>query len=125
MRSISLTSCHISHRTVVPAAVLLLCLAAVTATAQSPTQGAAAFDARVELVTLSVSVLDDNGAPIADLTPDDFIIFEDGTLREAALVLAPDQTPLDITLLVDLSSSMRNADWRDRARDFSGSAVVR
>lgn len=118
MRSISLTSCHISHRTVVPAAVLLLCLAAVTATAQSPTQGAAAFDARVELVTLSVSVLDDNGAPIADLTPDDFIIFEDGTLREAALVLAPDQTPLDITLLVDLSSSMRNADWRDRARDF-------
>ncbi len=118
MLSISLTSCRISHRTVVPAAVLLLCLAAVTATAQRSPQGATTFDARVELVTLTVSVLDDNGAPIADLTPDDFIIFEDGTLRETALVLAPDQTPLDIALLVDLSQSMRNADWRDRASDF-------
>ncbi len=54
---------------------------------QSGSQGAAAFDARVELVTLSVSVLDDNGAPVADLTPADFRIFEDGALRQTALVL--------------------------------------
>ena len=88
MRSPSPTSCRIHHGTAVASAVFLLCLAAVTATAQRPTEGAAGFDARVELVTLTVSVLDDNGAPIADLTPDDFIIFEDGTLRKAALVLA-------------------------------------
>ncbi len=85
---------------------------------QQGAPGAAAFDARVELVTLSVSVLDENGAPISDLTPEDFVIFEDGSLREAAMVLSPGGTPLDIALLVDLSGSMRNADWRDRARDF-------
>jgi len=102
-------------------AVLLCCLGSTPApgtAVQSVGQSTAAFDARVELVTLSVSVLDDNGAPVADLTPDDFIIFEDGSLREAALVLAPDETPLDIALLVDLSGSMRSANWRDRARDF-------
>jgi len=85
---------------------------------QSGSQAAAAFDARVELVTLSVSVLDANGAPIADLTPADFRIFEDGTLQQTALVLTPAETPLDIALLVDLSGSMRSADWRGRARDF-------
>ncbi|MCH7825398.1 MAG: VWA domain-containing protein [Acidobacteria bacterium] len=87
-------------------------------TGQSRTQGAAAFDARVELVTLSVSVLDDNGAPVADLTAADFRIFEDGALQQTALVLTPGETPLDIALIVDLSQSMRSADWRDRARDF-------
>ena len=85
---------------------------------QSSAQGAAAFDARVELVTLSVSVLDDNGAPIADLMAADFRIFEDGALQQTALVLTPGETPLDIALIVDLSQSMRSADWRDRARDF-------
>ena len=85
---------------------------------RSGSQAAAAFDARVELVTLSVSVLDGNGAPVADLTAGDFRIFEDGTLRQTALVLTPGETPLDIALIVDLSQSMRSADWRDRARDF-------
>lgn len=85
---------------------------------QPGAQIAAAFDARVELVTLSVSVLDEHGAPIADLTAADFRIFEDGTLQQTALVLTPGETPLDIALIVDLSQSMRSADWRDRARDF-------
>ena len=85
---------------------------------QAGSQGAAAFDASVELVTLSVSVLDDNGAPVADLTPADFRIFEDGTLHEAALLLTPGETPLDIALIIDLSGSMRSQDWRDRAHDF-------
>ncbi|MGD8329361.1 MAG: VWA domain-containing protein [Acidobacteriota bacterium] len=84
------------------------------------TQQAAAFDARVELVTLSVSVLDQDGAPVPDLTAADFVIYEGGNevARPAALVLPPGETPLDIALLVDLSGSMQTVDWRDRARDF-------
>ncbi len=125
VRSASPESPHTPAAITFSIPVLLLCSVAAHAIAaptgghvQSSGQGAVAFDASVELVTLSVSVLDDEGAPIDDLTPEDFRIFEDGTLRTAAMVLAPDKTPLDIALLVDLSGSMRNADWRDRAHDF-------
>lgn len=89
---------------------LALCVAALVQ--------AAAFDARVELVTLPVSVLDGDGAAVTDLTADDFLVFANGDVRPAALVLAPRETPLDIALLVDLSGSMVDADWRDRAHDF-------
>jgi len=88
---------------------------------QSGPQGGTAFDATVELVTLSVSVLDEDGVPIADLTPADFVIFEDGKRHEAALVMKPGSTPLDIALIVDLSNSMQVSDWRDRASDFLAS----
>jgi len=85
---------------------------------QSGGQTNTAFDASVELVTLSVSVRDDSGAPLVDLTAADFVIVDDGIVRQAALLLAPGATPLDIALLVDLSGSMRDRNWRDRARDF-------
>jgi len=88
---------------------------------QSGPQGATAFDATVELVTLSVSVLDEDGVPIADLTTDDFVIFEDGKRHEAAMIMKPGSTPLDIALLVDLSNSMQVSDWRERASDFLAS----
>ncbi len=117
---------HLGKLSSITTALLVLSAVSPTPAAEVPpqlvgrsgSQAAAAFDARVELVTLSVSVLDGNGAPVADLTAGDFRIFEDGTLRQTALVLTPGETPLDIALIVDLSQRMRSADWRDRARDF-------
>ena len=122
MRSSEPDSRRHARAIAVPALAIALSVQATWIRAQDAAPAAdrrvAAFDASVELVTLSVSVLDADGAPIADLKPEDFIIFEDGTLRETAMVLTPDRTPLDIALLVDLSGSMRNADWRDRSADF-------
>ena len=76
------------------------------------------FDANVELVTVSVSVLDEEGVPVANLEAADFRITEDGIARAAALLLTPDATPLDIALVVDLSNSMSDNEWRRRASDF-------
>lgn len=79
---------------------------------------APAFDARVELVTLPVSVVDESGAAVADLTAEDFVVYEGDVAQAVALVLAPGAAPLDVALLVDLSGSMVDADWRDHSRDF-------
>ncbi len=89
-------------------------------TAQTDRQGQArpAFDANVELVTIGVSVLDEDGVPVANLEAADFRITEDGIAREAALLLTPDATPLDIALVVDLSNSMSDNEWRRRASEF-------
>jgi VWFA-related protein len=99
-----------------------LAMASLIATAfagnPSPLIQAPAFDARVELVTLPVSVVDESGAAVTDLTAEDFVVFEGGAAQQVALVLAPGAAPLDVALLVDLSGSMVDADWRDHARDF-------
>lgn len=64
------------------------------------------FESKVELVVLPVSVLDSDDLPVDGLTSGDFRIFEDETEQEVALVLSPDEAPLDIALLMDMSSSM-------------------
>ena len=55
------------------------------------------------------SVVDKNGEPVADLTPEDFIVREDGQTREI-LRVARDNDPLQIALLVDNSAGMRSKD---------------
>ena len=54
------------------------------------------------------SVVDKNGAPVLNLTEKDFIVREDGQAREI-LRVAPDRDPLQIALLVDNSTAMRNS----------------
>lgn len=53
------------------------------------------------------SVVDKNGAAVLDLTEKDFIVREDGQAREI-LRVSPDRDPLQIALLVDNSTAMRN-----------------
>ncbi len=93
-------------------------LANMPAQTDRQVQARPGFDANVELVTVGVSVLDENGVPVADLEAADFRITEDGIARPAALLLTPDATPLDIALVVDLSNSMSDSEGRRRARDF-------
>ncbi len=63
--------------------------------------------AQVDERIIYVSVVDKDGAPALDLTAKDFIVREDGQSREV-LRVARDTDPLQIALLVDNSTSMRN-----------------
>jgi VWFA-related protein len=63
--------------------------------------------AQVDERVIYVSVVDRDGAPAPDLTAKDFIVREDGQAREV-LRVTRDTDPLQIALLVDNSTSMRN-----------------
>ena len=56
------------------------------------------------LVTVPVSVMDRNGRHIANLSKEDFRIFEDGAEQEVAYFAAVD-TPFTVVLMLDTSAS--------------------
>jgi VWFA-related protein len=57
--------------------------------------------------TVYASVVDKDGTPLLDLTAKDFIVREDGMAREV-LRVAKDDDPLQVALLVDNSTVMRD-----------------
>src|SRR5256885_1937797 len=58
------------------------------------------------LVVVPVSVTDPQGQPVLGLKQTDFHIEEDGHPQEIAQLGDPEQVPLDIALLIDVSSSV-------------------
>ena len=58
------------------------------------------------LVVVPVSVTDAQGQPVLGLQPTDFHIEEDGKPQQIAQLGNPEQVPLDIALLVDVSGSV-------------------
>jgi len=58
-----------------------------------------------ELRTIAVSVLDERGAPVAGLVPDDVAVLENGVAREVARI-EPDKRPLTLAILVDSSEPL-------------------
>ena len=58
------------------------------------------------LVIVPVSVTDSQGQPVMGLRPTDFHIEEDGHRQEISQLGDPEQVPLDIALLIDVSSSV-------------------
>lgn len=58
------------------------------------------------LIVVPVSVTDPNGQPVLGLKQQDFRIVEDGRPQEIAQLGDPGQVPLDIALLIDVSSSV-------------------
>lgn len=65
--------------------------------------------------SMYVSVVNDAGAPVADLGPSDFIVREDNVAREV-LRVAPAEEPMQIEILVDNSQAAR-----DYVRDIRSS----
>jgi Ca-activated chloride channel family protein len=59
------------------------------------------------LVMVPVSVTDRNGQPIRGLTKTDFRLEEEGKQQEIAELGDPEQVPLEIALLIDISASTR------------------
>lgn len=58
------------------------------------------------LIVVPVSVTDANGQPVLGLQPADFRIEEDGQPQQVAQLGDPEQVPLDIALLIDVSGSV-------------------
>ncbi|MFN2533415.1 MAG: VWA domain-containing protein [Pyrinomonadaceae bacterium] len=72
-------------------------------------------------VMIPVTVRDDSGRLMSNLTRDDFKVFEDGRQQPLA-DLALRQVPVDVVLMVDASSSVANNldDFRRAAEAFAG-----
>lgn len=76
--------------------------------------------------TIVVSVLDQKGAPIADLTPEDLVVRENGVAREVLRVRKA-TAPLTIAFMVDDSAASRTAmmDIRQGVDEFVGEMAGR
>ncbi len=59
----------------------------------------------VNLVSVLASVLDRNGRPVADLTPDSFELYEEGVKQKIERLEAETSQPLDLALMIDSSLS--------------------
>jgi len=59
----------------------------------------------VSLVSVLSSVLDKDGRPALDLTPDQFEVYEEGVKQKIAIFEPETQQPLDLTLMIDSSLS--------------------
>ncbi len=80
----------------------MITLAPVATTAQDAT-----FHVDVKLVNIFVNVTDKNGAIVGGLTKDDFAVFEDNRLQQIALFERKTDVPLNLTLAIDTSGSVR------------------
>jgi len=102
-----------------PAAILtllaLLFLAPLLP-AQDPT-----FHIDTKLVNVFVNVTDRNGAIVGALTRDDFAITEDGRPQQIAIFERQSELPLNLTLAIDTSGSVRKdmTEEADAARRFA------
>ena len=81
---------------------VVLLFAPLAAAAQQTT-----FHVDVNLVNIFVNVTDHNGAIVGGLTRDDFAIFEDGRPQQIAVFDRESAMPLNLTLAIDTSGSVR------------------
>ncbi len=101
--------------------ICLLCLRGVYALAQDPQKGdrippgsqsqkdESTYRVNVRLVNVFTTVTDSRGAPVADLTKDDFQLFEDGVPQAIKVFEKESAIPLSIALAIDTSpSTMRD-----------------
>ncbi|HYL93831.1 MAG TPA: VWA domain-containing protein [Alphaproteobacteria bacterium] len=65
------------------------------------------FRVNVRLVNVFTTVTDSHGAPIANLTKDDFRILEDGVPQTISVFDKESELPLSVALVVDTSGSTR------------------
>ncbi|MGE3275608.1 MAG: VWA domain-containing protein [Vicinamibacterales bacterium] len=83
-----------------------LALAAMVGPASA--QSSRTFRSQTDLVTINVSVQNDRDAYVANLTADQFAVFEDG-VPQTIRFFASGDLPLDLVVLLDISGSMRSS----------------
>ncbi|HEV2275345.1 MAG TPA: VWA domain-containing protein [Acidobacteriaceae bacterium] len=90
---------------------LLLSVAAVNAqstpAAPAPRAGPPTINVNVRLVNVFVNVADANGAPVAGLAKEDFLLSEDGRPQKISVFERESELPLNIVLAIDASGSVR------------------
>ena len=74
----------------------------------------------MKLVNVFVNVTDRNGAIVGGLTRDDFAIFEDGRPQQIAVFESQSELPLNLTLAIDTSGSVR----KDMSEEASRGAAL-
>jgi len=84
----------------------LICLFALLAPLALAAQETT-FRIDAKLVNVFVNVTDRNGAIVGGLTKEDFALFEDGRPQKIALFERQSEMPLDLTLAIDTSGSVR------------------
>jgi Ca-activated chloride channel family protein len=77
--------------------------------AESPSSDAESTDIKVDvkLVNLFVTVTDEHGSPVGNLTKENFRVFEDGKLQKISVFGKESELPLSIVLDIDTSLSTR------------------
>ena len=88
----------------------------VTSAASAPQSGAP-FHTETSIVSLNVTVRDEANRPVGDLSPQDFVVLEDGRPQQIAMISA-ERIPLSLSLLLDSSASM------DRELTLAQAAVI-
>jgi len=75
----------------------------------------------VRLVSVFVNVADQNGGIVAGLSRDDFVLTEDGRPQQIAVFERQSELPLNLTLAIDTSGSVRKdlSEEQDAARRFA------
>jgi Ca-activated chloride channel family protein len=97
--------------------LLLVLLGSLCARAQAPKDGR--IRANVDLVSVTVSVQDASGRPVAGLPREAFSVFDEGTRQQIAVFEAGTEQPLDMALMIDTSLSAA------KELDFESSAAMR
>jgi VWFA-related protein len=108
------------NRTLAPAAVLAISFVALLTASRAPLAAQAADRER----TLYVSAVNEKGEPIEGLSPDAFVVREDGIRREV-LRVSKATDPMDVALLIDNSWAAREEITfiRDAAAKFIARVV--
>jgi Ca-activated chloride channel family protein len=117
-----------SMRVALVPAVLGIVLVGTGSFAQAPAPAGrqapqATFKSGVEAVTVSVSVRDDDGKVVKNLTKSDFEVLDTGVRREVRDFYVGD-SPVSLALLLDISGSMAVGGNMDRAREAVGVATM-
>src|SRR5215471_1093360 len=103
-------------RILVSLLAVFLAACAISVSGQTPSNGdkgpsskddAGTLRVNVRLVNVFTTVTDANGAPVADLTKDDFKILEDGIPQTISIFDRESELPLSIVLAIDTSESTR------------------
>ena len=87
----------------------------------SSDQSSTTFKVNVKLVNIYTTVVDQHGAPVANLTQNDFRVTEDGNPEKIAVFQKESELPLSIVIAIDASGSTKK-DLRletDSARRFA------
>ena len=82
------------------------------------------FTSRIDLVHMGVTVVGPDGQPVAELSPEDVELYEDGELQEVqyftrGLHSDTERMPMHVGVLLDASASM------DKDAQFTKTAVIR
>jgi hypothetical protein len=93
--------------------VALICSTSAASDLLARQQGAV-YRADVDMVLLNVAVIDPGGTSVPVLEKDDFNVYDNGVRQEIVQFLTPDDSALDIALLLDSSTSMTPVATRAR-----------